>query len=611
MKKLICFLLPLTLFPTVHAAPSEAALQQCAVDMCGPAERLEHTKGLGIMQVPSLQNKEFLKTVLFPRLEKFLESSVFIIQTQVNSFDSFLARSEREPLNQDQQTIMKLAAILKKLGPVFGKALDPKSTRDKLIIDPELVVKETPTEDAALTRKWVALVNAYLSHPDYSTVRVLESFTYKLLVQSIQKQSGLPPVLSVPPYLRRLKTEINSITTHLGNSLTTGLDLKALDKAIAMEELSDAEEKMIVSILRLRLSMNTMINPATTLAALQIPMTFAEAMKLANWQAESAKVRGYLASPENIKAEKDKVFSACTISITKFMAAAPSDLQQHKSLELLARVKEASKQAARKYFNGDALTRALATIDKTQFTKPLSSVAVEKMISERFERIVGQVSNYAAHIEKVKNGEAEWQSLALVTLMNGVGEEGNLFGDTIRGCKELEPKAISDASYSNLDTITMSWQSVMSPEMGAGVIAHELGHAISAVVGKLPEGNETYKNTRSCVISRHQDLLPADKKTVSVHHYQEEDWADEFAATVITELNRVWPYSKNFACILLSIKDQKYTDLSLQNIEGQDVHSTSFLRALVSHANKSALPASCIKVLDQNAQQAIQRSCGQ
>ncbi|MNL08671.1 hypothetical protein D3C87_1294030 [compost metagenome] len=394
--------------------------------------------------------------------------------------------------------------------------------------------------------------------------------------------------------------------------MTAGLDLTVLDKAAAMEKLTDAEEKMVMSSLSALFAFGALLNPETLAAAKDIPMTLGEAAKMVDWQTNAEKAKKYFSSPNSIKAEKEKVFAACTVSITKFLAAAPSDLQQRKSIELLARVKEAAKISAAKYFTGDALAKALATIEKTQFTKPLSSAAVEKMILDRFDRVVRKISEFSKQVQQVQQGKAEWQSFAVLSLITGVTKEESLFGDIIEGCKDLEPKGLVDASYASLDMITMSWQSAMFPEFGAGIMAHELGHAVSRAVGEATPGNETYKNTRSCVISKHQDLLSADKKNESVNRYQEEDWADEFAATVVSELNQTWPYAKNYGCLMMSMENKKYTGLVLQNIENQGGHSTSFLRALVAQSKMTgSLPASCLKALSQTETQAIQRSCGQ
>lgn len=612
MKKLICLLLPLTLTNNVHAASSEAAFQQCAVDMCGPAERLEYTKTLGIMQVPSLQNKEFFKNVLFPRLEKFMDSSLDVQLTQANSFDAFIARSEKDPLNQDQQTMMKLVAVLKKAGPALNKSIDPKSTAAKLIVDPELLAKALPEVDASLVGKWAKLINAYLGHPNYATLNNMASFTYPILLQSIQKQSPLPPAWSIPNYFNNFKNQMNAYTLRIGTALTSGLDLTVLDKAAAMEKLSDSEEKMVISILKSFFSFDMLLSKDAIEAAKDIPMTLAEAAKMVDLEKDAAETKKLVSSAKSIQAEKEKAFAACSISLTKFLAAAPSDLQQRKSQELLVRVKTAAKVAASQYFTGDALFKALLTIEKTQFTKPVTSTAAEKMILERIERVLRKGSEYATFIQRAKTGEGEWQSLALVTIMAGISGDNGLFGSLIESCKDLEPKGIIDASYSSVDMITMSWQSAMFPEFGAGVMAHELGHAISGAVGKLPSGIEAYSNTRACTTSRHQDLLSADKKNVFVVHYQEEDWADEFAATTIAELNKTWPYSKNFACLLIDQKNKQYNGLTIQDTAIPDSHSTSFLRGLIAQSKMNgSLPASCMKALSQTEVQAIERRCGQ
>ena len=105
-------------------------------------------------------------------------------------------------------------------------------------IDPDLFVKATPEMDPTVARNWAKLINAYIGHPDYETVNNVDSLTYSILLQSIQKQQPLLPLVWViPPYFNRLKSELNSYSLRLGTAITSGLNLTVLDKAAAMEKL--------------------------------------------------------------------------------------------------------------------------------------------------------------------------------------------------------------------------------------------------------------------------------------------------------------------------------------------------------------------------------------
>lgn len=157
----------------------------------------------------------------------------------------------------------------------------------------------------------------------------------------------------------------------------------------------------------------------------------------------------------------------------------------------------------------------------------------------------------------------------------------------------------------NKDAILTSMYSCFHPGYGKGIIAHELGHALSHAFSnnKLSAPSYTdYLKLRKCVNKMQID----DYKTKSINEKShkgdflktEEDTADLISYLTFPSKNSL------YSCGLLNTSHDGTSydelDLDFEGIEN-DTHSASIVRLLREAKYKGvALPSSCQKLIEQN-----------
>ena len=155
------------------------------------------------------------------------------------------------------------------------------------------------------------------------------------------------------------------------------------------------------------------------------------------------------------------------------------------------------------------------------------------------------------------------------------------------------------------DTIIASAFSCLHPHTGKGVIAHELGHALSSVLfqGKLSAASkEKFLKVRRCsTFSQHKKARDLDRRFSyqGDSQFTEEDTADVLAWFAHSE-------GKNLTSCALMMPTpnlQSYENLSFDPVPPARSHSSPFLRAIREAIHKDwKLPSSCQEVIRRNPQ---------
>ncbi|QLY24482.1 hypothetical protein [Bdellovibrio sp. KM01] len=176
----------------------------------------------------------------------------------------------------------------------------------------------------------------------------------------------------------------------------------------------------------------------------------------------------------------------------------------------------------------------------------------------------------AASIQEDTDGLEQLDSQSLyakaliMTMFADYSKEENL-------CPKIPDEKISDKNAVAYGYVMVSWYSVRYPELGASIVAHEIGHSVYA-----------YSNmsdvTKSCL-----------KQKQASDNFTNEDFADLFSAKVSQNLAAKYQIpTGNMACALM---DNLYP---LNSRDTSDPHSTFLYRALqLNIANGKQIPASC------------------
>jgi hypothetical protein len=192
-----------------------------------------------------------------------------------------------------------------------------------------------------------------------------------------------------------------------------------------------------------------------------------------------------------------------------------------------------------------------------------------------------------------------------------IGE--NTYSFLIDSCSQGSIEgAFYDYSVSSLwhaPSLKLSWTTLKEFERFKGVIAHEVGHQLYMLYEGEYDLEERFtwaefnnsRNLFQCISQNHEDRSISRSswspdgalESFKVSKYANEDFADQFAAYIEKET------AANYACVFLKIEDNQYSDLSFINTDDDDHHSSNAFRVLsIEKTKQGALPESCNRALD-------------
>jgi hypothetical protein len=175
------------------------------------------------------------------------------------------------------------------------------------------------------------------------------------------------------------------------------------------------------------------------------------------------------------------------------------------------------------------------------------------------------------------------QSLYSIVLLRAISGSA---ADEKELCPRIPDSDISDKNMVAFGYVMVSWYSARYPEVGASILAHEMGHTVF-------EYSNSIETTKTCVISKQ----PSDK-------FANEDFADVFSAKVGAQLAAKYQIPQgNVGCNLME-------NLTLlKQTDSDDTHSTALFRALqFASASGKSVPQSCQDLATRDNPEAV-KSC--
>lgn len=189
-------------------------------------------------------------------------------------------------------------------------------------------------------------------------------------------------------------------------------------------------------------------------------------------------------------------------------------------------------------------------------------------------------------LQKIKNLKISEAGIpaALFMYLTLNGVENSMFSEALAFCDKTEPAFLNDAALLSQNKIQLSWPTITNPEIGLGIIAHEVGHIVSY---QFPE---TVKSVKNCLqVKRSTDL------------YDEEDFADVFSTAVMNKLTSHQPElkTKNMSCGLLERDKKGWVAGTLVNPNRFDSHSSGFYRLMAVAKLSNSMTSQCAQYLNQ------------
>lgn len=597
---LLSCLIALNSIPVLADQPAE--YQQCAIDLCGPATNYSRIMARGTFGYANYESRAFIKGNLDPILDQS-----FAITLKNKSLAATYADKNINAANlamsDEQRAFLTTLTYMTSISKIFGEVI--KSAGGFYQIDKEKLKAKAPKLTAEEIDSYTTVLNALLTNGYFTTALTIDSISYDNLILAWGPQADSS--------LLSLKASLAKVLGVLGSAIKQRLNSEVIDKAIQdKSSLTEAEKKIFISTMSTIYRAFGMTDASVIAVTKPINMQLSDAARLLNWSDKSRKLQQALASKKLIASSKHNVRKQCHDAWAQSLATAPSDLRQRQSDKLLDQVKAAGKRILPRYATDEALARANEAVDKMTFSKPLSLPQIQSQLTESFAASLKENKKFEEQLASATSQDTV--GYTIMALSGSAEDDANIFESIQNECKGMAPRTFVDAAYRNNNSILTSWQSTLFPEVGVGVLAHELGHIVSYAISAASEAShQGYTNARTCAIEKHA-LLEQSPDVTKFKQYAEEDWADLFAADVILDIQKSWPYSANYACSLLDTeqKNTKFKSLQIWDPQGIDTHSTSFLRALQTQtALKRPLPASCVQALKPHEKTVIERSCSQ
>lgn len=333
-----------------------------------------------------------------------------------------------------------------------------------------------------------------------------------------------------------------------------------------------------------------------------------------------------------------------TLKICKPMTAAlleseASEFSERQFMRVLEKVKQTAKDLMPRLTSPGFVETARAMIDATEFVLPtsprphydrLKQVAKDQVSSSQVQiseldvassktdqailwmAPVFMQDDVEAAVKQEKSTQPT-QKQALVELRKFFGvlkaadapaqvKEEEETNSMLQACRNLPVESAADHAVTSQGRIFLSWYSLVYRDVGLGIVSHELGHIVSAVLKSADRMGVTspgFFASRQCVSDRNP-FAPVSGKaafnSMSDSRFTEEDWADYFSGQLTNAMAAAsWPYAsyaKNHGCALINDYGDVYKGNTPVPDDG-DPHSSGFLRLLLLGMDRKQTTREC------------------
>jgi hypothetical protein len=573
------------------ATDPSAPFLQCAHDLCDETYAQVNTpkQAEAKKSVEQSAAKEFEASIR-PLLDAWLAESEALLKKEVAVSADSIMDLLKAPLTPNETVINNLVWALshEKLRALLDLA-KPKASGN-LVVDrakaARVLDQLSPSEQAFLISYAEAIANTseyaevlFLSKNSYGTFITLK---YPYQSRQAATQADGQRYLDMQNFLMSVDPKLNFLT-----SITKQV---FADLSQGKEVVFNADTQWRFARARLNLALYSGVLSPGPLRELFLkrPVPFELGQIQAKHKKVLAQVKSLVLNDDQMQIRKRGVLAACLKSYTSSRVAALSETELNEARSKIGLIKAASEQVANTMVGSEKADLVKAVVEATQFLLPVSAA-----------HLAGE---YATAIQAMRRSDA--QDAALIETPQWITRYGLDFPDTISDgfvfysiknlCANLQPSGFSDNALTSLGRISLSWPTIRYPGIGAGVIAHEIGHVISAAVANAPFSS--FQQVRQCTVMRH--LTPSNPVFANNTNYVEEDWADTFAARVVQRLSgSTSATGKNYACLFMTKSGGAFgpanEPLRLDDGAEADQHSSSLFRAMQLRVEVGTLPQSC------------------
>jgi hypothetical protein len=360
-------------------------------------------------------------------------------------------------------------------------------------------------------------------------------------------------------------------------------------KALAGADFSYTEKNIFKSKMLQKNILVFLVQPKVQEAFAKLPLDYKIVMTEFQTKYQQSKIGQVVAHPQSLKKLLQDAVKTCSNDLSYAYTALPSAAQLAKFSRLSDEIQKMGQGMIE-----ERIHASLAEPPKIGLLLPEDR---DKALASWSETILNAVQTSDAALKTLKGLSLnEPSTLEYVFLNASLLSDRDLFSDVLEFCDQAKIPFLDDAAMANLNMINLSWPTIVHPEMGIGILAHELGHIVSGQWPKAVEGEK--------------DCL---KQKQGNDQHVEEDFADTFSSELMRRLNfkiedvRI----RNFGCALLPrAKDGAgWADATLKNENKYDVHSSSFYRLMAVATDTGKMSNQCVDYLKSTGENRFQNYC--
>lgn len=579
----------------------QADIRQCITDICGPASANYSARDALLPRlVESERFRQMWTQAFVPEIAKAVETSRDYNLQYLARIEKALSSGRPAPKKHPYFAVYAFSSLIGHVGTQVGAALTIDEKTLKIGVN-EAALEEVyakapdalrPIMRLIFDRVYRPLMQVFSPNPfaDALTVRLRARFPGESRATALQKDAFA------------LGTRMEKVTSTLGPLLGSfdSIDVELIGRVVNGGDMSKSESKQYTTFA----SSLEMVAPALEGELFDALMALPVELDAAVDQVRTSKIIPSLAKKmsdrtvgENVK----QVVDTCRPRLNVALGSRASDLAHRKLKDVIGEVRVAGKSVAGKLVEEKSKLLANRIIDGVKFVLPENPDVIISETKRAIRRVTDStrdgLENLKSESEKIDD---DLMMVSLTIAQAGLSNNGD---SLVKLCEKFPDSTAGDFAVTALGKIRLSWYTAVYRDFGVGIIAHELGHVVSAglrAIGKA-SGAPQFLESLSCVANRNPFVVqPVQLSYAENTLSSEEDWADRFSSAVIMELRKTpgsWgSLSRNYACALVVDDGDQYGFNSMFPVQG-DKHSSGFLRSLMVAQDTGTLPKTCEKFL--------------
>ncbi len=533
------------------------------------------------------QAHQIFETEIWPKMLNFIEEDRTVSKNQLVDLLNFY---EMSPVDSQFNVTEFTASYIRFL--YSQNLLTPYAADDFdydfLVSDKELRLKEAamnrvPDDQKADVTLGLKILSRLIYSDAYQNARLIEKhglrtfllYNYKTDIVTAKRQ-----------FVSEINESLDAVGLHLPILANQIKGSVGFSKLLAGEDMLPVEESDVASTYQTSLMLSSFLNePWQELADLSLDID-----SLVDRSSIIDSIKQMIArdSDERFQASRDKAHEICKQSLAAHLGSRPTAAQIDTFSEAVETIKQEAKlQANQLYPNQQPSIQQM--IDSANFLLPTTQDGALREIRDSVQFLVDGLEELA-----------DMKSLSPIDAQN-VG--GMLVGsyrysfdgedDSFQGlsdmCLKYLPKGLVDHTYTFENKVVVSTNTVKTPQAGAAIVAHELGHRVQAELGKPGRAG-----LNQCLVDRHFSGISqeGDQSDEGLNQFFDEDFADNFSTKIMVSLDMT-EKENNLGCLLFGSANESagrvnyfgsntVHPLVINNTD--DVHAASLHRLLqVAH----------------------------